>query len=698
MLDVSLSDGVCVLRLNAPPLNALTFSMLEALVAGVRAANADDAARAIVIAGGPKFFSAGADVNIFKEIETAEEAIRTSRVFQEALGKIEDSAKPVAAAVAGSMVGGALELAMACHCRVSEKGAKFSMPEINLGINSGAGGTQRLPRLVGAEKALKMLLTGRPVGAREALEMGLVDALCDGDRLVEKTSGLVKSLERPVRTRFLTDKVSDEKALQALFTGTEKSLEKGRPEIIAPWKILDAVRTGLTESVEAGYRKEQTGFAECMETLATRNKIYLFFATRGLGGAEALKETKPRRIAKTAVVGMGSMGAGIAHAFIIAGKPVTVLDESDGAVKKGTARTRKSVEGRVAQGKLAPERAEAMLGLLAPASGWDDLAESGLVLEAVFEDLEVKRSVLARLEEVCPPETILATNTSTLSIDDLAEGMDRPERLVGLHFFNPAHRMPLVEVVRGEATSDEAVATALSFVKDIRKTPVLVKDYAGFLVNRLFIPYLKEAFHLLEEGAEPEAIDAAMTRFGFPMGPLTLLDMAGVEILAMTDEILLRAFPFHGPLSRIVPFLVERGHLGQKSGSGVYKYEKGDYTRYGNDALAEIAAEARQESGVAAREIDGGEIEERLVLRMVAEAFHVLDEGIAQSERDIYAATVLGVRFPDFRGGVLKYARDIGLDAISERLEKMSERQGERFTPIMGMGEAVWVKSPGRDD
>jgi 3-hydroxyacyl-CoA dehydrogenase len=620
LVDYERRGDIAVLRLNAPPVNAITFAVLDELRAVVRRANADPAVRGLIITGNDRHFSAGADINLFRE----KEPVEVSRTFQEAFQEIEDSAKPVAAVVAGNVMGGALELAMACHFRVCAPGSRFAMPEVKLGIVPGAGGTQRLPRLIGAGPALKMLLNGDAIKAEEALALGLIDAIGEFDWINKPI----------VRTR--------NRAVQGEFTTAET-----RPELIAPSRILAAVKA---ESYEDGLRAEQTGFADCMKTLATRNKIYMFFAIRqcgaGLQPAKPLSKdgqvaNLPHTIARAGVVGMGSMGAGIAQALIMAGVPVVVFDENAAAVERAL----KQIRGRD----------EKLLRLVRVASGWEDLAEAELVIEAVFEDVAVKRAVIVNLEKVCRADAIIASNTSTLSLDDLAEGMKYPERLVGLHFFNPAHRMPLVEVIHRNATPSSVTATALGFVKAIRKTPVLVRNREGFVVNRMFVPYLNEAFRLLEEGAEARAIDRAMVEFGFPMGPFVLIDMAGLDILEKTAKVMSRAFPSHGPTPAVVTKLVEGGHLGQKTGSGVYRYEKGDRQPHDSEVTAQILRELR----TAPREFTGEEIAKRLVERMIREAVDLMKEGVVQRESDVDVATVLGLGFPDWRGGVLKYAHDL---------------------------------------
>ena len=681
MIESRLSDGVCTLRLAAPPVNAIDLPMLDALRDAVARANAQEGVRGIVLMGDARHFSAGADVGLFRDVRTPEKAVRLSRRFQEAFQAVEDAAKPVVAAVAGRVMGSALELAMACHGRVATRTTRFSMPEVRLGINPGAGGTQRLPRLVGIRPALEMLLAGGSIDAERAASLGLVDAVCEGDDLEACARALLAERPLPRRTMTLTDKVGDAADNEAAFEEAERRVAMSRPEIVAPMKILEAVQTGLEESVEAGLAREQTGFAECMETRATRNRIYLFFATREAGKVPARRKASPAPVERAAVIGMGSMGTGIAQAFAMSGIPVAVRDADPVAVDRGLGRIRESLEKRVAQGKLDADRCRSMLDCLSAAPTWDAVGDADLVVEAVVEDPAVKRTVLGEAEAAVRPDALLASNTSTLSLDDLADGLRHPERLVGLHFFNPAHRMPLVEVVRRDATPDAVVATALAAAKRLGKTAVLVRNREGFLVNRLFIPYLKEAFEVVADGADPSDVDAAMVGFGLPMGPLALIDMAGLDILVDTARVLSRALPRHGPLSPVAERLVERGHLGQKTGAGVYRYEPGDRTPHPSEETARIVAEVQKETGRPARRIDADDIAQRLVLRMVNEAACVLAEGIAGRPSDLDVATVLGMGFPAWRGGVVTYARDVGVDRVREDLEALAAAHGERFAP-----------------
>jgi len=681
MIHYETSDGVCRLRIDGPPVGAISLGMLDELRAGIGRAKADDAVRAVVIHGDEKHFSAGADVGLFEKIETANDARRLSAAFQEAFADVENSTKPVVAAIAGHVMGGAIELAVACRLRVCTESTRLSMPEVNLGFNPGAGATQRLPRLIGPGGALRMMLSAKPLGANDALEVGLVDAVCTEGELLQTAVRLALAATDVPRTCDRADKISDAAELQAALAEAERRLAAFHPGVLGPRKIVEAVRVGVEESFEAGLRREREAFAECMQSPAAQNKVYVFFATRQTNKAPELDSAQPVPVDRAAVVGMGSMGAGIAQAFLAAGTPVTVFDADTEAARRGLQRIRKSFEKRVTAGRLTPERLEATLGMVRIADGWNDLAGVPLIVEAVSEDVDVKRTVLGELEAACGKDAILATNTSTISLDALAERLQRPGRLVGMHFFNPAHRMPLVEVIRRAATSPAASATAMQTAKQLRKTAVLVRNREGFLVNRLFLPYMTEAFCLLEEGAEPKAIDEAMVAFGMPMGPLALIDMAGIDILVSTDRVMSRAFPRHGKLSPTAGRLVAQGRLGQKSGGGVYDYRPDDHTPQPSETAAAIVNAVRRRHNVKPRAISAEEITDRLVLRMVSEAFWVLGEGIAQREADLDVATVLGIGFPDFRGGVVRYARGRGLHRVLRDLEQLADCHGERFAP-----------------
>ncbi len=681
MIDYDVAEGVCFLRLAAPNRNAIGLAMLEAIQASVARANDDPHVRAIALWGDSQLFSSGADLNLFREIRSDEDALRVSAVFQEAYQQVEDSAKPVIAAMAGTVFGGALELALACHARVAARNCRFRMPEVTLGIVPGAGGTQRLPRLIGLPTALAMLLRGETLDADRALGAGLVDAVCDADDLIAGVCRVASPPPDPRRTSRLDDPFRDREAVAKAFREAERIVEKTPPAIIAPRQILEAVRTGIEAGFAAGLRRERAAFAECFKTPAAQNKIYLFYATRQVSRVPELEAIEPGRVRRTAVVGMGTMGAGIVQAFAQAGLPVVALDQDDAASRRGLERIRQSLDKRVLQGKLTPQRRDERLALITLTSQWSDLAGADLVIEAVYEDPAVKQSVLARIEPWVAAEAVLASNTSAISLDVLASGMRHPERLVGMHFFHPAQHMPLVEVVRREGASLASIVTAMHVARTLGKTPVLVRNCTGFLVDRLFIPYVKEAFELLEDGADPAAIDRAAVAFGFPLGPLALIDMTGLDILVGSDRMIHAAYPRHGALSPVAIHLVESGQLGQKTGGGVYRYEPGDHTPHPSETTARLVAEVQRQRGRTPRAIADEAIAERLVLRMVNEALYAMDDGIARSAADVDVATVLGLGFPDYRGGVLRYADQAGLARVLDRLTRLADQCGQRFQP-----------------
>jgi 3-hydroxyacyl-CoA dehydrogenase len=681
MIDYSVDHSTAYIRLDNPPLNVLSYPLLDELVASLDRAGNDASVNGIILYGSETHFTAGADVAIFRKLETDDEAIAVSKRFQDVFMAIEQSVKPVVAAVAGSVMGGALECALSAHFRVCTATTRFSLPEVNLGIVSGAGGTQRLPRTTGVAPALDMLLSGKPVSAAGAFEMGLVDAVCAPSEFLTKAAELLSSGKNIVRTSVRTDMIADSAANETAFSEAEKLLRKTPPELIARKIIIDAVKTGISSSFAEGCRKEQTGFAACMATNATCNKINLFFATRSTGKVEAYASFKPAEITTTAVIGMGSMGSGIAQAFAAAGKQVIVLDTDRGNAEKGIVKIADSMTRKINRGSMTRDKADALLKKITIADGWRDLSGADLVIEAVYEDIGLKQSILNNSEEACPPETIIASNTSTIDLDTLAQPLTHPQRLIGLHFFNPAHSMPLVEVIKRESTAPEVVASALHFAGTIKKTAILVNNSVGFVVNRLFIPYAIEAYRLLEEGADPFAVDAAMVKFGFPMGPLAIIDMTGIDILAFTDMQMHSAFPWHIPLSEIAKSLISEGMLGQKSGCGVYRYEKGNHRPLANERTVQLVKKHAETSGIPLRTFTDEEITDRLIFRLIAEGFRVVEEGIARNEQDMDVAMVLGIGFPDFRGGVLRYAREYGLKAVVDRLMQLTTDHGERYSP-----------------
>jgi len=662
LLQTHIQDRVAILRLQGPAGNAINEALLDALEQAVAWANQQPRVQAALLAGSREHFSSGADLRIFRRIEGPDDARAVSRRFQQALQVVEDSALPIVAALSGRVLGCALEVALACHYRVCADSARLGSPEVRFGINPGAGATQRLPRLIGIEQALKMMLGGKAISAAEALELGLVDQVCRAEELLEAALAAARGAAARRQTSRLVPQPVEPAAREQLFRRADRQIESVPAEIVAPREIVSLVRLGVEQSVEAGLRGEQDAFAK--------------------PPASEQSSGKEEAVRRAAVVGLGTMGQGIARAFAAAGVDVLAVERDQAALQGALEKLKQNLQRSVQAGRMQPEKAQALLGRIVPIADWGQLSGAEVAVEAVFEDATLKREVIGRLEEVLDARALIATNTSTLSLDVLGQDMRRPERLVGLHFFNPAHRMPLVEVIRHAKLAPGVLGRAVSLVRRLGKTPVVAGNREGFVVNRIFIPYLKEAFWLVEEGVDPQVVDQAVTRFGFPMGPISLADMAGLDILARTDEVLRRAFPRHGALSSIVDRLVGAGHLGQKSGAGVYKYRPGDYTPLPHPAARQIIASVRSESSVAGVASPSlRQIARRLVLRMVVEAFWVLAEGVARRGCEIDAAMVLGTGFPDYRGGPMQFAVQMGRERLLAELEQLRAAHGERFLP-----------------
>lgn len=720
MIELSVANRVAVVRLNRPPAHLLDRPLLERLGSAIDQAMADARIQLVLLRGDDRLFSGGADVELFHGIRTDADAVKLSRDFQAAFRRIEDSPKPVVAALAGPVVGGALELAMACHGRIASAGARFSMPEVHLGINPGAGGTVRLPRLIGLRPALELLLTGASIDAPTALARGLIDAIAEPDdwlataesqwcpfpsadepaeRLADETARERLAQRRSSRR---TDRLGSEADRQAAWHWAEEHLARGRPELIARREITETVRRGVEESSEAGFQAEGAAFARCMATAAAQDKIYLFMArkaadkprrfgpatTDAAGNPAAVAAPPPHRIERAVVVGLGTMGAGIAQALAEAGIEVVGIDPSADAVEAARGRIAQSWQRRRSQGKLDPQRHDELLGRLRLAVATEPDSACDLLIEAVIEEAALKREVLARAERAVAPDGIVATNTSTINLDDLTPALKRPDRFLGLHFFHPAQSMPLVEVIPHNGTTAQVSDAAVALAKRLRKTPIVAANREGFVVNRLFIPYLKEAFWLLHEGAAAEEIDRAMTDFGFAMGPLQLIDMSGLDILVKTDCVMRQAYPDHGPLPPVAARLVDHHLLGQKTGGGVYRYEPGDRTPRPNPAAEQIIAAVRREQPRRAA-VSPSETADRLILRLAVEAFRALDEQLVGRPGDLDVAMVLGTGLADFRGGVLRHAQRRGLAGVLRQLTAWEQSHGRRFAPPASLRIAV---------
>lgn len=628
-------DGVAIIGIDNPPVNALASGLAEAVAAAVEEAAEAEAVKAVVVVCAGKTFVAGADIRELGEVAAGRMGPIT---LSAAFNRIEACAKPVVMAIHGSALGGGLELAMAGHYRIALANAKVGQPEVNLGLIPGAGGTQRLPRLCGVARALDMCVSGRTVGAAEAIEAGIIDRTVEKD-LVAEAVAYAASLGEPRRTGSLPCPTADAEAVAAARNEAARRMRGQRAPLAAIEAIEASSRLELTEGLEA----EKRLFEECLHGVQARALMHVFFAEREAGripdsGAEPLPA-----IGKAAILGAGTMGRGIAMCFANAGIPVRLSDITPEALDEAISVIRATYEASARKGKLSQADVDARMALIQASASLDGFDEAGIVVEAVFEDLGAKKRVFAQIDAVASPGTILATNTSTLDIDEIAGATARPEWVCGFHFFSPAHIMKLLEIVRGRATSPEVMASAMDLGKRLRKTAVLAGNCPGFIGNRMFAPYREAAIRCVEQGASPWAVDEALTAWGMAMGPIRVGDLSGLDILR---EVRIAA----GLAGTVEDRLIEAGRLGEKTGRGWYSHTPGRKAE--PDAQVEEMVRAyREQMGIAPRTFTSAEIVDRCIKALRNEGEKILREGMALRASDIDIVYVHGYGFPAYRGG-----------------------------------------------
>jgi 3-hydroxyacyl-CoA dehydrogenase len=686
LIRYEIRDRIAVVTIDNPPVNALSAGVPEGISEAVERAGGDPAADAIVLIGAGTTFIAGADINIFKELMTREQSIERSRAVHARLKKLEDTSKPLVAAIHGHALGGGLEFAMACHYRVAVATAKVGQPEVHLGIIPGAGGTQRLPRLCGPALALEMCTDGKPVDASRAKEAGILDAVIDGDLLsgaIAFAKARAATGERR-RTRDLQDKIRDRSTGMAAWLAMRASLAKTAPGARAPFAAVDAIEACITMNFDAGSRREMELFADCVLSTESKAMRHLFFAEREVAKIpDVPKDTPTRKIGRAAVVGAGTMGGGIAMAYANAGIPVLLKDVDQAALDRGLAVIRKNYESTLAKGKITAEAMARTVARITPTTSYDGFGDVDIAIEAVFENMDLKRATFADLGKVTRPEAILASNTSTLDIDELAEASGRPAQVVGHHFFSPANIMKLLEIVRGRDTSKEVIATSLKLAKQLNKVGVVVGNCFGFVANRMLAYYMREAYLLLEEGASVAQIDTALTDFGLPVGPFGMQDIAGIDVGWRIRQHLKSSGQTRadGPQSAVPDRLYEMGRYGQKTGAGWYRYEPGSRTRIPDPTIDELAAEEAAKRGISRRVVSDDEIIARIMTALANEGAKVLEEGFTIRASDIDVVYVNGFGFPRHRGGPMFYADTIGLQTVLARVNEYRSQFGDYWQP-----------------
>jgi len=665
-VSTEFANSCLVITVDHPPVNALSHSVRLGLIEALSQADHDDINTVILICAGRTFFS-GADISEFGKPPK-------SPGLSDVIKALEECPKPVVAAIHGQALGGGFEVALACDYRIMEASARIGLPEVNLGLIPGAGGTQRASRIAGLDIAMELAVGGKPISAERALQVGLCDEIAHKD-LYESALGFSHHGELQKRVIGKMDPAEIDEAASRKWRTYATKRQKGQK---APLAAIEAIEASCELTIEEGLKRERELFVDLMSGSQSSAMRHLFFAERLSGKLANPVKAKPLDLKQIGVVGAGTMGVGIAASMLAAGYDVFLFDVNKDALSVGHGRIKAIVDGDLKKGRIAGPVHDDRLKRLQVADAWQGLSTCDLVVEAVFEDIDIKHKVFAELDEVLRPDAILASNTSYLDIDALAAQSKHPERVLGLHFFSPAHIMKLLEIVRGEKTSDAVLVTALGLAKRMKKISVVCGVCHGFIGNRMLTGYAREAGLLLLEGASPSQIDKALTDFGMPMGPFAMSDMAGLDIgyanrkKLSTDQYEEHAFRVHDQL-------VEMGRKGQKTDAGFYRYEAGSRTPILDAATDDIITAVRTREGVTPRKITDQEIIDRCILALINEGALLLDEGIAQRGSDIDVVYANGYGFPRWRGGPFCYADEQGLETIVARIEHFSEQHGNRW-------------------
>lgn len=683
------------ITIDSPPVNSLSQAVVEGLVEGLTQANADQAVRAVVIHGAGENFVAGADIGELEQAVARAGSGELAPELTRALDTMEANAKPIVMAIDGFALGGGLELAMAGHRRVGTTRCRVGLPELRLGLIPGAGGTQRLPRLIcqklpglaGLQKAAEMMLTSSEARGSEAAQLGIVDELVEPEKLLEAASAAALKLADGELEKIQASKLggalctADEAAgfrMAAVAMAGDKIRNLVHPEL-----CLDAILTGAVDGFEAGIRREQENFAKCLATSQAAGLIHVFFATRAAPKVPGVTDQKfpVQSFKKAAVLGGGTMGSGIATSLLYAGLDVILREVDAAAADAGRGRIEANLASRLKKGKLSQEKYDAMLARLHPQTGYDGFDQIDIVIEAVIENIDLKQEVFAELERAVRPDCVLATNTSTIDIEVVGARTKAQRRILGTHFFSPAHIMPLVEIVRSRETDPVVLNSVIALAKQLKKTPVTVGNCVGFLVNRIFFPYGQAAGLLVDYGIDPYRLDQAVYDFGMPMGPFRMSDLAGVDVAKFAGGIMAEAYADRTYVSSLGELVFAEKRFGQKTGRGYYLYPDGKNSQP-DPELATLVARARADAGnPKPLDLDDQQIVERVFFGVVNEACRCLDEGIAIRASDIDIACVMGMGFPPYRGGVMKWADMLGARYVAEQLSAWSAVHGKVYEP-----------------
>mgnify|MGYP003934401957 FL=1 len=679
VVSYEVRGSIGLIQINNPPVNALSVNkgVLQGLLDAIKSGDHDPQVNAFLLIGGGKNFSGGADISEFGKPKAPGMA-----TLSDLLDYMDTVTKPIVAALSGPTMGGGFELSLTCHYRLASQEAIVGLPEVKLGILPGAGGTQRLPRIIGAEQALELITSGAFVSAQNAKALGIVDEIIDEELL----EGSIRWIKRALRSGLPVARVSERSVKtnadpEAFITKARAVAEKKWRGYPAPLRIVECIDAAINKPFKEGMQIERKNIEALIPTDESKSLRHLFFAERQANKVDGItKEVPIAKIKSVSVIGAGTMGTGIAMNFLNVGIPVTIIDTNDETLQKGIDTIKRNYLSTVEKGRLSTEDRDRRVALLNGSTTVSSVSESDLVVEAVYEEMTIKKAIFLELDSVAKPSAILATNTSTLDVNEIASVTQRPEQVIGLHFFSPANVMQLLEVVRADKTSQEVVATSMSLAKKIKKIPVCVGVCDGFVGNRMIHTYLREAEYLIEEGALPQQVDHAIESFGFAMGPFRMCDLAGLDI----GWAIRKRRKSEGLVSKryvsIPDQLCERGWFGQKTGGGYYTYESGSRVAIVNPEVNAIVENASSEKGITRRTIEANEIVDRLMYALINEGAGILAEGVAQRASDIDVIYAAGYGFPRYRGGPMFYAQTIGLSNVVEGIERYSNQaHGEHW-------------------
>ena len=670
---------VLVLAMDNPPVNGLGHAVRSGLMAGMEEALGDDGIDAVVITGAGRMFSGGADITEFNTPKSSAEPILPNLIKI-----IEASEKPVVAAIHGVSAGGGLELPLGCHYRIAHSGTRLGLPEVNLGILPGAGGTQRMPRLTGVEAALKLIVSGDLVPAKKAHDLGFVDEVVDGD-VVDTAVAAAERLAAGGelrRTGSLDDRIAEDRGKPEIFEAFKKSIARRARGYEAPYACIDAIENSVKLPFDEGLTAERDIFKRCVASTQSKALRHAFFAEREATKIpDVPKDTPKKAIEAAGVIGAGTMGGGIAMNFANAGIPVTIVEAEQDNLDRGLGIIAKNYANTVSKGRLSQDEMDARMGRITGSTDLADLGDADIVIEAVYENMALKKEIFGKLDEICKADAVLASNTSTLDVDEIAASTSRPEAVVGTHFFSPANVMKLLENVRGEKSSKEAIATVMDLSKKIGKVGVLVGVCDGFVGNRMLYAYTRQAGFLLEEGALPQQVDKVIFDFGFPMGPFAMGDLAGLDVGWKIRQEREHVRPKDLRYSPVADRICEMGRFGQKTSAGYYTYKEGDRTPVPDPAIEALIVQVSEELGIERREISDEEILQRCMYPLINEGAKILEEGLALRASDIDVVWIYGYGFPRYRGGPMFYADTVGVKHVYDTMSRLHDQHGDWLEP-----------------